>query len=150
MPKHTNKQMHRSPLNMVPVSEGGNTKVYTSFCTGGIFDHHPERYAQVQKPPDRQRVFPFAAVRFVSWSRQFEWLSVLFRNSPSTCQDRLGTKQKNVTSNPIVMLCCDGVFVCLFVCSFVCSWRGRSSELVRKTTFFLSFPYVCPEPVLVK
>jgi hypothetical protein len=31
----------------VPISDGGNTKVYTSFCTGGMFDDHPERYAQL-------------------------------------------------------------------------------------------------------
>ena len=40
---------HKSgtPLNMVPINEGGNTKVYTSFCTGGMFDDHPQRYAQL-------------------------------------------------------------------------------------------------------
>eukprot|EP01046_Picozoa_sp_COSAG06_P020396 COSAG06_NODE_1490_length_9281_cov_6.074820_4_plen_121_part_00 len=31
---------------------------------------------------------------------------------------------------------------------FIKTWPGP--ETVRKTAFFLSFPYVCPEPVLAK
>jgi hypothetical protein len=40
------------------------------------------------------------------------------------------------------------------VCVYVCAQTGTPASLgmaaVRKTASFLSFPYVCPEPVFAK